>query len=204
MFIESCYNIFMSDIQKIQKAIKFAVKTHEVYQNQKRKGKEIAYITHPLTVGLILSRVGASDDLVCAGILHDTIEDSIEEKKVTFEMLEERFGNNVAELVLSVSEGQKGGLWEDRKREAVEHIKDFSQDSLLLKSADITSNVSEIIDDYNEDGDKIFERFHAPEPKKENTIKNYINVMDAILIRWPENPLSLELNNLKNKLEEIK
>ncbi len=194
----------MSDIQKIQKAIKFAIKTHEVYQKQTRKGKDISYITHPLTVGLILSRVGANDDLVCAGILHDTIEDSIKEKKVTFEMLEERFGNNVAELVLSVSEGQKGGSWEDRKREAVEHIKDFSKDSLLLKSADITSNVSEIIDDYCKDGDKIFERFHAPEPKKENTIKNYINVMDAILIRWSENPLSLELNNLKNKLEEIK
>jgi len=29
---------------KIQKAIKFFIKTHEVYQKQKRKGKDIAYI----------------------------------------------------------------------------------------------------------------------------------------------------------------
>jgi (p)ppGpp synthase/HD superfamily hydrolase len=44
----------MVNIQKIQKAIKFAVKTHEVYQKQTRKGKDVSYITHPLTVGLIL------------------------------------------------------------------------------------------------------------------------------------------------------
>jgi len=46
----------MNDISKIQKAIKFAVKTHEVYQKQARKGKDVSYITHPLTVGLILSQ----------------------------------------------------------------------------------------------------------------------------------------------------
>ena len=75
-------------VTKIQKAIKFATKTHEVYEKQKRKGKDIAYIIHPLTVGLILSSVGADEDLVCAGILHDTIEDSIPAKKVDFDMLE--------------------------------------------------------------------------------------------------------------------
>ena len=40
---------------KISRAIRFSTKTHEVYQKQKRKGKDIPYITHPLTVGLILS-----------------------------------------------------------------------------------------------------------------------------------------------------
>ncbi len=194
----------MNDLEKIQKAIKFAVKTHEVYQKQTRKGKDVSYITHPLTVGLILSRVGASDDLVCAGILHDTIEDSIEEKKVTFEMLEERFGSNVAELVLSVSETDKKVLWEEKKKKAIEHIKGFSQDSLLLKSADVISNVSEIIDDYYKEGEDVFKRFNSPEPKKENTTQNYINVMDTILSCWPENPLKERLISLSNKLELIK
>jgi len=44
--------------EKIQKAIKFAIKTHEVYRQQKRKGKGTAYTSHPLTVGLILSLAG--------------------------------------------------------------------------------------------------------------------------------------------------
>jgi len=83
--------------QKIQDAIYFSVKTHEVYQKQKRKGKDIPYITHPLVVGLILAKAGASEDVMVAGILHDTIEDSIDEKKVDKEMLSERFGDAVAE-----------------------------------------------------------------------------------------------------------
>jgi guanosine-3',5'-bis(diphosphate) 3'-pyrophosphohydrolase len=92
---------------KISRAVRFSLKTHEVYQKQKRKGKDIPYITHPLTVGLILSRVGADEDTVVAGILYDTIEDSVPEKKVSSEMLEKRFGKEVAELVQSVSETNK-------------------------------------------------------------------------------------------------
>ena len=195
------YNTNMSVIQKIQKAIKFAVKTHEVYQKQTRKGKDIPYIIHPLTVGLILSRFNANDDLVCAGILHDTIEDGIPGKKVTYEMLEERFNENVAQMVLDVSETNKDLPWIERKKEAIEHIKDFSHDSLMLKSADVISNVSEILDDYSKEGDSVFERFNA---KKENTIQNYLNVMETILSCWPENPTKDELNSLISKLEEIK
>ncbi|MBV6479591.1 MAG: hypothetical protein HGGPFJEG_02377 [Ignavibacteria bacterium] len=75
---------------KISSAIKFAIETHDIDQKQKRKGKDIAYITHPLTVGIILSRAGADEDTISAGILHDTIEDSIAEKKVTRDILEKR------------------------------------------------------------------------------------------------------------------
>src|ERR1700686_3915962 len=123
---------------KIRKAIAFSVMTHEVlYPKQKRKGKDIPYITHPLTVGLILARANAGEDVIVAGILHDTIEDSIDKKKVTRGMLVERFSKNVADLVDSVTEQRKDLEWEPRKHEALEHIKIFSRDSLLVKSADI-------------------------------------------------------------------
>jgi (p)ppGpp synthase/HD superfamily hydrolase len=45
----------MISTPKLKKAIRFATKTHEVYQKQKRKGKDIPYITHPLAVGRILA-----------------------------------------------------------------------------------------------------------------------------------------------------
>ncbi len=198
-------NKLMIYIGKTQKAVKFAIKTHEVYKGQKRKGKEdVSYISHPLTVSLILSRARASEDLIIAGILHDTIEDSIEEKKVTFEMVEERFGRKVADLVMSVSEKNKGLSWTERKKASLEHIKEFSQDSLFLKSADVISNTSEILDDYKKEGDKIFERFNSPEPKKENSLNNYIKVMETILDCWPENPLKEDLNFLIKELNLIK
>lgn len=179
--------------EKIQHAIRFAIKTHEVYQKQKRKGKDVPYIVHPLTVGLILASAGANEDLIIAGILHDTIEDSIDEKKVTKEMIVDRFGENVYKLVLSVTEQNKKLSWEERKAEALEHIKTFSNDSLLLKSADIVANVSEIIDDYKKVGDEMFKRFNAP---KEKILKTQIDAMEAIIGRWKENPLFDDLNNL--------
>jgi len=191
----------MTSITNLQKAIKFATKTHEVYQKQKRKGTDISYITHPLAVGLILSSVGASEDVVLAGILHDTIEDSIDEKKVTFEMLEERFGKNVAALVLAVTETDKNLPWAVRKREAIEHIKTFSPDTVLLKSADVVHNNSEILDGYNRIGDDIWKRFQAPKSEK---IKVSIETLQALIDRWPKNPLRGDLKKLKIEFENLK
>ena len=184
----------------IRRAIRFSVKTHEVYQKQKRKGKDVAYITHPLTVGIILTRAGADEDVIVAGILHDTIEDSVPEKKVTVEMLTERFGSKVADLVSDVTEHDRSLSWEDRKREALEHIEHFSHESLLSKSADILSNGTELVDDHARHGETAFEHFHA---SKEKTLDNQLRVNAALLARWPENPLADDLANLAGHLREV-
>lgn len=184
--------------KKIKDAIRFSIKTHEVYQKQKRKGKDIAYITHPLTVGLILAHAGASEDVIIAGILHDTVEDSTEEKKVTAHMLTERFGKHVTTLVLNVTEQDMKLSWDERKKEALDHIAHFSNDALLVKSADIISNTSELIDDYDKDGEKVFDRFFA---SKEKYLAHQLALMLAITLRWPENPL---LPNLTHNAKHLK
>lgn len=185
---------------KIQRAIKFSIKTHEVYQKQKRKGKDISYITHPLTVGLILSLVGASEEVIVAGILHDTVEDSVEEKKVDEKMLTERFCEHVAQIVMSVTEKDRNLPWEVRKREAVEHIADFSHESLLVKSADVLSNANELIDDYRKSGEQVFDRFGAP---KEKVLAHNLRTIDAISARWQENPLREDLLAVSKNLRAI-
>jgi len=187
--------------KKIKDAIRFSIKTHEVYQKQKRKGKDIPYITHPITVGLILSRAGADEDVVVAGILHDTIEDSVEEKKPAMpERIEERFGKKVLDLVMSITEKNKELSWEERKKEALKHIKTFSHESLLLKSADVISNASETITDYEKNGEDIFLKFNAP---KEKIIENYLKVINTIIERWQENPLNEDLKYLAYGLRSI-
>jgi (p)ppGpp synthase/HD superfamily hydrolase len=186
--------------RKIEEAIILAIKTHEIDEKQKRKGKDIPYITHPLTVGLILSLAGANEDVVIAGILHDTIEDSIENNKVTKEMIAEHFGDNVMQLVQSVTEQDKSLSWEQRKAEALEHIKTFSHDSLLLKSADLISNTREIIADYEKDGDDMFSKFNA---SKEKILGAYIDAMNMILNVWREVPTAEDLKEILIKLEEI-
>ena len=186
---------------KIQRAIKFSIKTHEVYQKQKRKVKDISYITHPLTVGIILAKAEADEDVIAAGILHDTIEDSVPEKKVTYEMLEERFGKRVADGVLSVTETDKSLIWEERKKETLERVEIFSQDSLLIKSADIVSNASELLDDYFRYREEIFENFSAP---KDKIICNFLEIISLISEKWKDNPLAEDLIFLSRELEKIK
>ena len=186
--------------EKIRRAVKFSIKTHEVYQKQKRKGKDIAYITHPLTVGLILARAGASEDVIVAGILHDTIEDSIEEKKVTRGMIVERFGEAAASLVSDVTEHDRVLPWEARKREALSHIAHFSHDALLLKSADILSNGTELVDDHARHGDVIFAHFHAP---KDKMLGHQLEAISALIDRWPESPLAGDLQDLSDRLRAM-
>ncbi len=176
------------------------VRTHEGYQKQKRKGKDVPYLTHPLTVALILSRVHAIEDVIIAGILHDTIEDSIDEKKVSREMIESRFGTAVADLVESVTEQDKTLPWEERKEEALQHIATFSHDSMLLKSADVIANNAELLEDYAKEGEKTFERFNAP---KEKSIPYTCRVIDALLVVWPENPLGEDLQAISAALQKV-
>lgn len=185
--------------ERMQRAIRFMVKTHEVYQKQKRKGKDVPYLTHPLTVGMILARAGASEDLVIAGILHDTIEDSIEEKKVSHDMLVERFGDRVAALVMSVTE-DKALRWGPRKEQARAEIASYGHDEVLLKSADVIANNAELLEDHAVSGDAVFEHFTAP---KEETLAHHFGVIEALLSRWPESPLAGDLTYIADLLAKI-
>ena len=186
--------------ERMQRAIRFMVKTHEVYQKQKRKGKDVPYITHPLTVGLILARAGAPEDVVIAGILHDTIEDSIREKKVSYEMLVERFGHGVADLVASVTEDDKSVEWDARKEGAFDAIAGYSEESVLLKSADVIANNAELLEDYALGGDATFERFSAG---KEKTLSHTMRIIAALTAKWPESPLAGDLKNIETLLSKI-
>lgn len=185
----------------LHKAFHFSIMVHEVEQKQKRKGKDVAYVTHPIQVGFLLAKVGAADEVIAAGFLHDTLEDSIDENKVTKEFLVEEFGQKVADLVDAVSEKNKDLPWAKRKQLALEEIKSFSHDALLLKSGDVISNNTELLSDFDHDADKTFKRFNASKAK---IISHAQEVIETILSAWSENPLKDDLMNCFNGLESIK
>lgn len=184
----------------IQRAIAFAIATHETHQHQKRKGKNMPYITHPLTTGIILAHAGANEDAIVAGILHDTIEDSAPGERVTKAQLATQFGKTVANIVASVTETNKNLPWENRKAEALARVERASHQTLLVKSADIISNASEIIEDHERDGDAVFSRFNAP---KDAVLRQYMRMITAILKRWPENPLAEDLRSIAQDVQMI-
>lgn len=82
-------------IDKIQSAYQFAESAHE---GQSRHTGE-PYISHPVAVAHILAVMKMDHQSIMAAILHDVIEDTSIDKDV----LAERFGEEVAELVDGVS-----------------------------------------------------------------------------------------------------
>ena len=149
-------------------------------------------------------------ETILAGILHDVLEDSVPGHQVTYEMLVERFGWSVAEIVKDVSEPNKDLPWAEREEAALEHLKAMEGPGLWVKAADIISNVSELLDDYAREpegqGDVVFERFNA---SKADIIANYLAVMD-VLIEKPLTPegeektLVLDLKTLRADLHDLR
>lgn len=83
------------EARRIRTAAELAAAAHD---GQRRASGE-PYIAHPLTVGRILIAIRMDADAVCAGLLHDAIEDT----GVSERELRERFGAVVAELVQGVT-----------------------------------------------------------------------------------------------------
>lgn len=83
------------ELEIVTKAYQYAERLHE---GQFRQSGE-PYITHPVNVAYILAELHADRDTVCAGLLHDTIEDT----KITKEDIAHEFNENVANLVDGVT-----------------------------------------------------------------------------------------------------
>lgn len=86
-------------IDKIKCAYEYADQLHS---GQFRQSGE-PYISHPLNVAYILAELHADIDTICAGLLHDTLEDT----NTTYEEIKEIFGEEVAILVDGVTKISK-------------------------------------------------------------------------------------------------
>lgn len=181
----------------IQQAIDFAT---DVHKSQTRKGKDVPYVVHVLSVGLILSRVTDDENIIAVGILHDSIEDCKPYGSVTKEIIEDKFNADVARMVDDVTEKEKDSPWLERKMAALEHIQHMQKDSILVKSADVLHNLTELVQDIEKDGEKIWERFNA---SKADTIKRYDALIPELSKTWEDNPLAPDLQAAHQHLKEL-
>ena len=84
-----------ADVDLIRRAYVFSARAH---QGQLRKSGE-PYVTHPLEVSGLLADMRLDEHAICAGILHDTVEDT----DATSEEIEALFGREVADIVDGVT-----------------------------------------------------------------------------------------------------
>ena len=126
--------------QQILAAANFAAQKHA---QQKRKGVLAEpYINHLLEVAELIaaSSTDLDTNLVIAGLLHDTVEDT----GVTLQELESFFGSDVASLVAEVTD-DKSLPKEIRKKLQVETAHKKSKRAQTLKLADKISNLRSIL-----------------------------------------------------------
>lgn len=143
------------------------VRAYDLHAKQERKCTEAPYFVHILDVARhLMAEPAASEDVIVAGILHDTLEDT----PYTVEELNNDFGPNVCQLVVFATEPTKDSrtltqnkqeTWKERKRHTVNICRTATEDQLLVLLADKLSNLQSIHEDLFLQGERIWGCFNA-------------------------------------------
>ena len=149
--------------ERLNEAISFAAEAHA---GQLRKMANTPYILHPMEVASIIGSITADEDLMIAGLLHDTVEDCGTDPRV----IKEKFGARVSALVQSETEDKlsdrpAGETWQQRKEESLlmlEHTKD--KDVKILWLADKLSNMRSFYREYVKQGDRMWQALNQKDP----------------------------------------
>jgi (p)ppGpp synthase/HD superfamily hydrolase len=154
----------------LEKAVQVATLAHD---GQYRKNSKLPYISHPVAVGMILMKAGYSDELVAAGILHDTVEDT----SLTLIEIKQWFGGRIAEIVEGCSEPDKTSSWEERKEHSIQFLKNASEDIRIVSCADKLHNIRSILDRYVLEGEQVWSIFKRGREQQE---WYYRNVLESL------------------------
>jgi guanosine-3',5'-bis(diphosphate) 3'-pyrophosphohydrolase len=122
-------------------ALAFAADKH---RNQRRKDAEASpYINHPIMLAKILSVEGGVEDglVLCAAVLHDTIEDT----ETSYAELTGEFGREIADVVREVTD-DKSLPKAERKQLQIDHASRLSRAAKLVKLADKIANLRDVAD----------------------------------------------------------
>ena len=162
------------DFNLIDKAIYFAKKYHD---GQLRKSGEPFY-THPLEVAYMISDYNLKTDVITASILHDIIEDT----EVTVRMIQNTFGQRIAEMVDRLTRDRPDG-------------------SKL--------SVGEIINNSYQEKDrevlliKLFDRLHNMQTLGVKSPEKIKKIADETLLIFIALAIYLEVVEIKQKLSEL-
>lgn len=175
----------MNHTPQIKKALQFAARKHD---GQYRKEiQPLPYITHLISVALLVAEGGADDDTVTAALLHDTIEDTA----TTREEIAHEFNERVANLVETVTEPKDAELsWRMRKEHYLAKIEAGSDEALLVSLADKIDNIESKVAAFEREGAALLARWQQPFAEY---LWYHEEVARIAKKRLPDHPLTLRL-----------
>jgi (p)ppGpp synthase/HD superfamily hydrolase len=144
-------------------AIQYAMEKHGT---QTRKGSDIPYLGHLLSVaGLVIDADGTETQAIAA-LLHDAAEDQGGE--ATLAEIREKFGTAVATIVRQCSDtfDTPKPPWRERKENYIRHLPEASDEAILVSLADKLHNARALLRDFRDVGDELWERFNEQDPQQ--------------------------------------
>ena len=170
--------------EKLNEAIKFATDCHA---GQVRKMANSPYILHPMEVASIIGSITDDENVMIAGLLHDTIEDC----NVDPRLIKEKFGARVSALVQSETEDRlskqpPSETWQARKEESLimlEHTKD--RDVKILWLGDKLSNIRSFYREHLKQGDRMYQSLNQKDPMMHGWYYRTIAVLLSELSDYP-------------------
>ncbi|MDX2089485.1 MAG: bifunctional (p)ppGpp synthetase/guanosine-3',5'-bis(diphosphate) 3'-pyrophosphohydrolase [Kofleriaceae bacterium] len=171
-----------ADLPLVRRAYQFAAQAHD---GQTRKSGD-PYVTHPLAVAQIIAELKLDVASVCAGLLHDCVEDT----SATVDQLGELFGKEIAFLVDGVT--KLGKLpYSTREEQQAENFRKM----LLAMARDIRVILVKLCDRL----DNMRSLHHLPPEKQERiateTMQIYAPLANRLGIQW----VKVELEDLAFK-----
>ncbi len=171
-----------ADLALVRRAYTFAAEAHD---GQTRKSGD-PYVTHPLAVAQIIAELKLDVSSVCAGLLHDCVEDT----SATVEQIGDIFGKEVAFLVDGVT--KLGKLpYSTREEQQAENFRKM----LLAMARDIRVILVKLCDRL----DNMRSLNHLPPEKQERiateTMQIYAPLANRLGIQW----VKIELEDLAFK-----
>ena len=112
------------------------------HAGQLRRGGNVPYINHPLAVAAKVAGYCADEDMLCAAVLHDAVEDT----DISLQAVETAFGARVAGIVAELTDPPE---WDDlptpdRKARQADEYRGASREARIIKMADQWSNLSDL------------------------------------------------------------
>ena len=175
---------------KHEDAHAFAKEKHDA-TGSVRKLTGLPYFTHPSNVANLLKSTGASQEVVIAGYLHDTVEDA----GVTLDEIKDKFGDRVAELVSGASEPDKSASWDERKKHTIHFLMHITDPEIL--QVVVADKLDNIMDLYKNGSSDMWKSFNAPYEKQK---WYYSTLADVFLEKIPDFPLTKRYKIMVDKV----
>lgn len=167
------------DFDMITQAYEYADKAHE---GQMRQSGE-PYITHPIAVARILVELGMDTETICAGLLHDVVEDTAS----TLDEIKKMFGSDVALMVDGVTKLTKLSYSSKEQRQA-ENVRKM----LLAMAKDVRVIIVKLADRLHNMRTGEYWKEYKRREKALETMEVYAPLADRLGIR-----------SIKEELEDI-